>query len=109
MEQIIREALKDIEIQKFFITRGDNEGECIVYNYISAPGYHSDNGEKTRKYTVLLNIYSCKDIEKTKNKVFEAMLKAGFKGGQVQKTEKEVIKEVAYYNTPMIFKKALEN
>ncbi len=109
MEQIIREALKEIDIQKFFITRGDNEGECIVYNYISAPGYYSDNSEKTRKYTVLLNIYSNKDIEKTKENVFEAMIKAGFKGGQIQKTEKEVIKEVTYYNTPMTFKKALGN
>lgn len=109
MEQIIREALKEIDIKKFFITRGDNEGECIVYNYISEPGYYSDNSEKSRKYTILLNVYSNKNIEKTKNEVFEAMIKAGFKAGQIQKTAEEVIKDVTYYNTPMVFKKTLGN
>lgn len=109
MEQIIRKALSELALKSFYITRGDYDGECIVYNYTSTPGYYSDNSEKSRKYTILLNIYSNKNIEKTKNEVFEAMKKAGFKGGQIQKTEEEVIKEVTYYNTPMIFKKTLGN
>ena len=104
LEEKIRKALSEVGIKSFYITRGDYKKECIVYNYTSTSGYHADNVEKSRKYTVLLNIYSTHDIEKTKNNVFNAMINAGFKGGQIQKTEEEVRKETTYFNTPMMFK-----
>ncbi|MBS6503880.1 MAG: hypothetical protein KH415_20085 [Clostridium sp.] len=109
MEEIIRKALSSLEIKSFYSTRGDYIGECIVYNYISKPGYYADNREKSRKYTILLNIYSTHNIEDTKKNVIEAMINSGFKAGEIQKTQEEVIKELTYFNTPMIFKKVLGN
>lgn len=105
MEEKIREALRKTGIKSFFIMRDEKYlGECIVYNYTSSPGYYSDNKEKSRRYTILLNVYLTSKIEGKKSKIYDAMIEAGFKGGQIQRTEKETIKELQYFNTPMMFK-----
>lgn len=109
MGELIRKALSPLKIKSFYSIRGDYIGECIVYNYISKPGYYADNREKSRKYTILLNVYSTDNIEDTKKKVIEVMVNSGFKIGEIQKTQEEVIKESTYFNTPMIFKKVLGN
>lgn len=102
MNKLIAQALNSIGIPIYFITRGTNNVECVVYNYISNPSYYADNTPKGTEYTILLNVYSKTNIEITKKNVLEAMRNAGFKGGQVQNTIVED-SNIVLYNTPIRF------
>lgn len=101
MTNKIKEVLNSIGIKSFFITKEAFNGECVVYNYTSKSLYYADNIEKAREYTILLNVYSVNDIEKTKEKIRKAMFEHGFKGGVMQKTLKE---NTGLFNTPILFK-----
>lgn len=103
---LINNALKNVGLPIYFISRNDLVSECIVYNYIEAPNNYGDMKESSTKYTVLLNVYSKSKIEATKKKVKDLMLNAGFKKVIVTGTLKE---ENGLYNTPMQFKIAIVN
>ena len=102
MNKLIAQALISLGIPTYFITRGTNNVECIVYNYISNPILYSDNTLKGTEYTILLNVYSKTNIETTKKNVLAAMRTSKFQGGQVQKTLLED-SSIGLYNTPITF------
>lgn len=101
---LIEDALKPLGMDTFYITRGENKGECIVYTYISNSQGFADNREYASKYTVLLNVYSFDKIEDTKAKVISHMKKRGFIKSNMQATRLE---DNGYYNTPIQFKISL--
>ena len=104
MEKKIRKALNDIGIPCYFVTRGNNDVECIVYNYIPFPSYYADNKLKGTKYTILINIYSKEKTEFLKNKVLETMRQNGFKGGSIKATIPVAEqKGQNFYNTAITF------
>ena len=53
--QKIKNALADVSLPNYFITRANDKTECIVYNYIEKPSRAADNEEKATLYTVMLN------------------------------------------------------
>ena len=102
MNELIAQALSNLGILCYAITRRANNVECIVYNYTSIPNQYADNTLKDTKYTILINVYSKTNIEITKKNVLIAMRNAGFQGGQVQKTLVED-SSIGLYNTPIMF------
>ncbi|WP_242862325.1 hypothetical protein [Clostridium botulinum] len=98
---LIKSALKDIELPIYFIKRENETEECIVYNYLETPNSYGDMKEVSTKYTVLLNVYSISKVEYTKEKIKKYMLKAGFKKIVIPKT---VESQNGIYNTAMQFK-----
>lgn len=100
MDKLIKAALNSINIENFYITKADFKGECVVYNYISAPAGYADNRKQGNKYTILLNVYSISRVEETKAKVIKAMNKFGIKGGAAGKT---LLEENGIFNTSIQF------
>lgn len=74
----IKNALADIALQSYFITRANDKTECIVYNYTEKPCRSADNEEKATMYTVMLNLYCKSNVENNKKLIINAMQKAGF-------------------------------
>lgn len=100
MNKLIKQALDSIPIENFFITKEDYEGECVVYNYVSTPGFYADNAKKGDKYTILVNIYCKSDVEITKTKVIKAMNNFGIKG----EISERAFRENGLFNIPIKFK-----
>lgn len=102
----IRRALDVVGLPNYFVTRGSNNTECIVYNYTSTPCYYADNTLKGTEYTILLNIYTKDKVEAYKKQVLEAMRSSGFKGGNVGATvpEYNMNETDFFYNTAITFK-----
>lgn len=106
MSERIKNALQNIGIPCYFLTRGKNNVECIVYNYISSPLYYADNTIKATRYTVLLNVYlkAHRDIEQMKADILETMREYGFQGGTVATTMPETTNDgFVLFNTPITF------
>ena len=102
----IRKALESIDIENYYIERGNEKNNCIVYTYSEFPDYYADNKEKSVKYTVLLNLYTLNSIEKYKKLVNESMIKEGFIRKSVASTMKDA---TGFFNTPFIFEIRLRN
>ena len=102
MYEIIKAAIESLSVPLFYVTRGTNNVECIVYNYISTPSLYTDNTLKGTEYKILLNVYSKTDVEKTKKNVLMAMRSSGFKGGRAQATLLED-STLGLYNTAISF------
>lgn len=100
MDKLIKAALESISMENFYITKADHKGECVVYNYISAPFGYADNRKQGNKYTILLNVYSVSKVEETKAKVIKAMNDFGIRGGEAGKT---LLEENGIFNTPIQF------
>lgn len=66
--QKIKNALADVSLPAYFITRANDKTDCIVYNYIEKPSRSADNEEKATLYTVMLNLYCKSNIENNKKK-----------------------------------------
>lgn len=106
MSERIKNALQNIGIPCYFLTRGKNNVECIVYNYISSPLYYADNTIKATRYTVLLNVYlkANRDIEQMKADILETMREYGFQGGTMATTMPETTNDgLVLFNTPITF------
>lgn len=105
MLELLRETLENI-LPSYFVTRGDNNPDCIVYNYISKPSYYADNALKGTEYTVLINIICTSNVESYKKQVVNLLLDVGFKGGNVQATkiESKEIEGDTVFNTAITFK-----
>lgn len=105
MLELLRETLENI-LPSYFITRGDNNPDCIVYNYISKPVCYADNDLKGTEYTILINIICTSNVENYKKQVINALLNAKFKGGNVQATkiESKEIEGDTVFNTAITFK-----
>lgn len=101
MNEKIKNVLDSIGFRNFYLERGSDNDECVVYNYISNLVNFADNRGNIREYTIILNVYSNSRIDYRNEIVRKAMLKAGFKGGQVQVPFK--LKN-GFYNTAIKFK-----
>ncbi|WP_057088400.1 hypothetical protein [Clostridium butyricum] len=101
----IESSLSSINLPASFLKREDGVTECIVYNYTESPSNYGDLKEISSKYTVLINLYCTKNLEKNKKIVKEAMIKGGFKKVVIPTTTIEN----GVYNTAMKFKIALIN
>ena len=79
INKFIIKTLKPCGIPIYFVTRGENKKECIVFNVLETPGEFSDNREELTEYTILLNIYvkSNRYVEFVEN-IKETMAAAGF-------------------------------
>ena len=96
----IKNALADISLQSYFITRANDKQECIVYNYIEKPCRSADNEEKATLYTVMLNLYCKSNVENNKKLIINAMQKAGFMRKAVAST---VVVEAGFFCTAITF------
>lgn len=96
----IKNALADISLPNYFITRANDKQECIVYNYTEKPSRNADNEEKATRYTVMLNLYCKSNIENNKNLIINAMQKAGFMKKSVAST---VVVEAGFFCTAITF------
>ena len=54
---LVKNALSDLDLPNYFITRLSDKNECIVYNYTATPSWSADNEEKATKYIVMINLY----------------------------------------------------
>lgn len=98
----IDNALKSINIPSFHVTKKVFDGECIVYSYISNPGYSADNKNKCNRYTVLINIYTNEDnVEIKKEEVINLMSSNEFKFSTMGGTIEE---KNGLFNTAIQFK-----
>lgn len=100
INESIRNALSDVGMPSYYVTRGSNKAPCIVYNYTEIPHYFADNEEKASKYTVLLNVYCLENIEVTKKLVIDKMVLNGFLKKSVLST---MLEDTGYFNTPIQF------
>lgn len=96
----IKNALADIALQSYFITRANDKQECIVYNYTEKPSRNADNEEKASMYTVMLNLYCKSNVENNKKLIINAMQKAGFIRKSVAST---VVVEAGFFCTAITF------
>lgn len=96
----IKNALADISLPNYFITRANDKQECIVYNYIEKPSRNADNEEKASMYVVMLNLYCKSNIENNKKLIINAMQKAGFMKKSVAST---VVVEADFFCTAITF------
>lgn len=100
---LIVNALLDVNLPVYFISRGDNPTPCIVFTVVETPAAYSDNQEDMTEYNVLLNVYTSeKSYVTTISKVKECMSSAGFrkKTNPVARWEEDLNS----YNQPMEFK-----
>ena len=96
----IKNALADISLPNYFITRANDKTECIVYNYIEKTSRMADNEEKATMYTVMLNLYCKSNVENNKKLIINAMQKAGFIRRSVAST---VVVEAGFFCTAITF------
>lgn len=96
MNDLIEQALNSISIKNFYITKGTYAGECVVYNYISAPSFYADNTKKGEEYTILINLYAKTGIEAKKALVIKTLNAFGIKGGRAQQPFKEKETDTLY-------------
>ena len=96
----IKNALADISLQNYFITRANDKTECIVYNYIEKPSRMADNEEKATMYTVMLNLYCKSNVENNKKLIINAMQKSGFMRKSVAST---VVVDSGFFCTAITF------
>lgn len=104
MNKLLLDIFKKEGIKCFYISRGNELDDCIVFNHISKPLTFSDNQLESVEYTILLNFYCKKNIELNKQRILKIMLDNGFKLNQVNQTLQE---ENGVFNTPFKFKKIL--
>ena len=106
MNKIIKNAVKELGLKCYYCTRRNENEECIVFNYSSTPKNFADNEQIGNSYVILINIYSCKNVEYYKKSVLKLMKKAGFKGGTVQNTLPcdNRVKDIKLFNTAITFK-----
>ncbi len=96
----IKNALVDIALPCYFITRANDKTDCIVYNYIEKPSRSADNEEKATLYTVMLNLYCKSNIENNKKKIINAMQNAGFLRKSVAST---IVGDAGFFCTAITF------
>lgn len=112
MREIIRNVLKGLGLAMYFVTRGTNNGECVIYNYTSAPLLYADNTLKGTSYTILLNVRVKSNVDSTNKSIIEAFNNAGINGGTVQATQLENVSDgtnIQYYNTAITFNGYMPN
>lgn len=68
----------------FYISKGNHEGSCIVFNYIETPSTFADNKEDTTSYEVLLNVYDKENIKQSSEEIIKRLNKKGFKKTIIQ-------------------------
>ena len=100
ISDLIKNALNNINLPNYFITRASDKEECIVYNYVAVPSWSADNEEKAVKYNVIVNLYCKRNIEQNKRNIVEAMQKAGFVRKSVAST---VANDTGFYATAIQF------
>lgn len=107
MFELVKNALKDLNIPIFYLTRSENSKiPCIVVNYSSVPELYADNNLIGSTYSILLNVITKSNIEKTNQAVLKAMRESKFKGGRVQATQPEFNgTQVIAFNTAITFNK----
>lgn len=103
---LIKNALDNVALSNYFITRATDKDECIVYNYVATPSWSADNEEKAVKYTVMVNLYCKKNIEKYKKEIVETMQKAGFVRKSVAST---VVNDTGFFCTAITFAIVLQH
>lgn len=103
---LVKNALSDMSLPNYFITRLSDKNECIVYNYTSTPSWSADNEEKATKYIVMINLYCKSNIEKNKKDIIIAMQKAGFMRKSVAST---VANDTGFFCTAITFAIVLHN
>lgn len=102
----IKSALVGVALPNYFVTRANNKTDCVVYNYIEKAGRFADNEEKTRTYTVMLNLYCKSNIENNKKIIINAMKNAGFIKKSVAST---VVGETGFFCTAITFSISIDN
>ena len=100
IKEKLNEALKELGIPYFFVNRSNIKAPCIVYNFIESPNWYADDSRKGTRYTIILNVYSEKEISKLKQQVRKTMEKVGFLMTGSASTLKD---DTGYYNSPMNF------
>lgn len=103
---LVENALGNLTLPNYFITRLSDKSECIVYNYVATPSWNADNEEKATKYTVMVNLYCKSNIEKNKKDIIEAMQNAGFVRKSVASTIKN---DTGFFCTAINFAIVLQN
>lgn len=101
IEKLIRKALSETGMKTRFIRRGSDSLPALIYNYTSVPAYYADNTCKGNLYTVTVNAFVDKNIEKTKNLVISAMENYGFTHTLTSAT---YVEDSGMYDTPIQFK-----
>lgn len=102
MEDCISNALKEVDMDTFYLTRGDKLREGIVYSYTFEAKKFADNRETITEYNILLNVYvkAEKSISSIRDQVIKAMKKNGFKSKPVPTPNIEG----DYVNMALLFK-----
>lgn len=102
MNKLLQEVFKSINMQYFYVNKGEKttQDKYVVFNYYSIPFTYSDNEKEGDKYTILLNVYCKKEIDKINREVVKAMNIHGIKGGKIQNP---YLEENGYYNTAIEF------
>ena len=88
---LVKNALSDLDLPNYFITRLSDKNECIVYNYTATPSWSADNEEKATK---------------NKKDIIIAMQKAGFMRKSVAST---VANDTGFFCTAITFAIVLHN
>ena len=89
MYELVKNALSSLNMTLYQYTRLENKAPCIVMNYITSPELYSDNILKGTTYTVMLNVISTSNIQKTNEEILKLMRSCGFRGGRIEGTQPE--------------------
>lgn len=92
----IKELSSDLNIPIYYIKRPQGATNCIIYTYTEVPSLIGDMLELGTRYTILFNVYSKADIEKTKKQVKQVLEQHGFKKKLILGT---ILEDNGIYNT----------
>lgn len=100
----IAEALKELNIQVLYATRGNFMNfPLVVFNFIESPSYYGNTESKLSTYDVLLNVYVDKlQVFEFVKKVEDLMRKSGFI--QKPKISAKWDDTLEVFNQPLEFK-----
>ena len=73
MYELVKNALSSLNMTLYQYTRLENKAPCIVMNYITSPELYSDNTLKGTTYTVMLNVISTSNIQKTNEEILKTV------------------------------------
>lgn len=78
------QALDELKLQAFYITKGNFKNSCVVFNYIETPSSFTDNKEDITSYDILLNLYDRENIVETSERIIKKLNEYGFRKVAIQ-------------------------
>ena len=102
----IIQALDEIKLPAFYISKGNFKEPCVVLNYIETPSSFADNKEDTTSYDVLLNVYDRENIVETSKKIINKLNEYGFRKVAIQSA---LDCNDGFFNIPIRLKIKLES